>query len=390
MGSEELFRVDVAQLEPGLPLRFDLQTKAGLSLASAGTIVTAELKENWIRKGFSTAYTKDDPKLKITDPTLQPYDPKLVKLLEHHLDRSVDTILQTNDQLAQGITPKYSELRGMVDDIVTDIESDVAVVLGSFLGRSTADMSSADRVFARRSTQMSILSMVVAVELGLSADDRQTVGVAGMLHDVGLYECMVGQVKTLSDKQHFADPYFNHPVISSMLVEPMLRASPRACHVVSQVHEQPNGGGFPKGIQQSRISPLARVLSVADAYLTMTTKWQPAPLPDGKNLHPSDAIACLMFHAAKGRFDTDVVKALVRVMSLYPIGCQVLLSNKSVGVVLRSTPDSPTKPIVRVHQGRSAIIDLTKSQLTIVQPVTDAEAAQNRIDKSQIGEILWR
>jgi hypothetical protein len=132
------------------------------------------------------------------------------------------------------------------------------------------------------------------------------------------------------------------------------------------------------------------VLSVADAYLTMTTKWQPAPLPDGKNLHPSDAIACLMFHAAKGRFDTDVVKALVRVMSLYPIGCQVLLSNKSVGVVLRSTPDSPTKPIVRVHQGRSAIIDLTKSQLTIVQPVTDAEAAQNRIDKSQIGEILWR
>lgn len=386
----ELFRVDVSQLEPGLPLRFDLQTKSGLALAKAGTVVTAELKTNWIKKGFSTAYTKDDPSVTGGDPTLRPYDPKLVKLLEYHLDKSVDTILQTTQQLAEGVVPKYTELRSMVDDIVSDIESDVAAVLGSFLGGQTVDISSADRAFARRSTQMSILSMVVSVEMGFSAEDRQTVGLAGMLHDLGLYECMIAQVQKIIDKQHIADPYFNHPIISSALIEPMLKASPKACHVVTQVHEQPNGGGFPKGLQQSRISPLARVLSVADAYLTMTSKWQPAPLPEGKNLHPSDAIACLMFHAAKGRFDSDAVKALVRIMSLYPIGCQVMLSNKAVGVVMRSSPDWPTKPIVRVDQGRSAIIDLSKSQLTIVQPVTDEEASQNRISKSQIGEILWR
>ena len=185
------------------------------------------------------------------------------------------------------------------------------------------------------------------------------------------------------------DPYFSHPQTSGYLLESILGVTPRIGLAVAQLHEQPDGTGFPHGWRAHRIMPLARILNVADAYLTLTSAEQADRLPEGCNLNPSDAIAYLMHHGSQGRFDRDAVRGLIRVMSLYPVGTRVKLSDDSVGVVLRSTESSPLRPIVRLDGRPEKIVDLRGSHLSIVQPLSQSPSRHRRMDKRQLSQILW-
>jgi hypothetical protein len=142
--------------------------------------------------------------------------------------------------------------------------------------------------------------------------------------------------------------------------------------VAYQVHECPNGSGYPQGRPRDRIHIMARILSVSDRYDALVS-----PRPFRPPLTPYAAMECLLRQAASGDVDPDVVRALLMVQSLFPIGSYVTLSDGSTARVLRRNGDKFSHPIVRIikdSEGKDvpensalAIIDLSAAGLNVVQ-----------------------
>ncbi|HEY2253031.1 MAG TPA: HD domain-containing phosphohydrolase, partial [Planctomycetaceae bacterium] len=147
-----------------------------------------------------------------------------------------------------------------------------------------------------------------------------------------------------------------------------------------QVHERPNGTGYPRGRKSSSIHPGARILHVVDVYLALTSA-----RPFRKPLMPYAAIECLLRQAKEHLVDVEVVRALLHVVSLFPIGSHVMLSDGSTARVLRRNGNNYSSPIVQIIQDadgeftdlldETQIIDPSAKDLKIVKalPATDRE-----------------
>jgi DNA-binding CsgD family transcriptional regulator len=74
-----------------------------------------------------------------------------------------------------------------------------------------------------------------------------------------------------------------------------------------QHHERLDGSGYPRGLPGNLLSPAARILAAADAYHAMLE-----PRPHRAARSAADAAGELLAEAREGRFDGDVVDAVLR------------------------------------------------------------------------------
>jgi hypothetical protein len=84
---------------------------------------------------------------------------------------------------------------------------------------------------------------------------------------------------------------------------------------------------------------------------------------------------CLLRQAEKNQVDSEVMKSLLRVMSLFPIGSYVRLSDSSLARVIRANARSFSRPFVALIEDasgnaiertvESALIDLSASELKV-------------------------
>ena len=93
---------------------------------------------------------------------------------------------------------------------------------------------------------------------------------------------------------------------------------------------------------------------------------------------PYAAMECIVRMARTKDLDPEIVRALLRVLTLFPIGSFVVLSDGSLARVIRRNGDLYTKPIVQMLQDPSgatvpqdrdeAIVDLSqRTDVSIVQ-----------------------
>ena len=97
--------------------------------------------------------------------------------------------------------------------------------------------------------------------------------------------------------------------MTPQLAERMLRQSPvlaPVARVVVQYRERLDGSGYPAGLSGDAVSPLARVLGVADAYQAMLE-----PRPHRAALSADEAAAELRRDVQAGRCDRRVVDAVL-------------------------------------------------------------------------------
>ena len=107
-------------------------------------------------------------------------------------------------------------------------------------------------------------------------------------------------------------------------------------------HEWYNGEGYPTGKSGKDIPLYARIIKVTDGYDAMISK-----RPGREQLSPADAIEYMMAMAGS-EFDPELVNIFLRRMAVYPIGCEVELSNGQHGIVAKNFRDFALRPLVRI------------------------------------------
>lgn len=122
------------------------------------------------------------------------------------------------------------------------------------------------------------------------------------------------------------------------------------------------------------IHPLSGILSIADAYLTLTSSG-----PNRAPLLPHDAIGLLLHQASRGVFDTNAVRAFLNQLCLFPIGSFVQLDDGATATVIRRHDNHYSQPIVQIHGGNGDPVLLREDSRKIVRPIANEPERQMRI-----------
>lgn len=124
------------------------------------------------------------------------------------------------------------------------------------------------------STRVTDYSLKIARSMNLSEKEQEDLELASLLHDIGkiaVPERILNKPGPLTDEE-FA--YIKeHPARGESILSPMVELNEIA-RVVRAHHEHYNGSGYPDGLKGLGIPLGARIMSVADAYDSITSERQ--------------------------------------------------------------------------------------------------------------------
>lgn len=213
----------------------------------------------------------------------------------------------------------------------------------------------------------SSLSMQVATEMALPKTDIVDVGVAALLQDVGLG----GMGPVLSKPTPLTPDELaevqRHPTVGAEILEKSEGVADRVPRLVRQAHERLDGSGYPEGRRGTEIHELARILNVSNTYVGMIS-----PRPYRPAAIPYDAVYGIIMAASHGLLDKDAVRALLKVLSICPIGITVRLDTGEIARVRAANRDDCTRPVVTVLYDRAGVE-------VVGEEIRDLAAVEGRI-----------
>ncbi len=413
METNETLSIRAAEIIVGRELRRPIYDSKGLLLLVEGSVITARFKQLLNDRKIDNLQVHQDDAARITlrdtvvedNTTVFGFDSELTKKLDALIesgslfvantgaavrDRMVMHGLKGYDpQMRESLLEQHQAAGESLDNMMREAvqggnfnASQITNVTAVSLAHLTADAEHVlsvaaevrrDEVLSEHCLQMALLGMAIGIEMGLDEDNVRTIGLCGLVHDWGMIkvpERIRDAKRTLTDAEFLEIK--KHSIYVLELLQGMAGIPSVVPLVCYQVHEKPNGAGYPRGRRGNAIHLFARVLQAADAYVGLTS-----PRPYRKPLMPYAAMECLLRLAGQNDFDPKTVRHLLNVLSLFPVGSFVNLTDASVARVLRPAGSNYTSPIVQIvqdHQGRpvdpsdeSAIVDLTDSDLEIVQ-----------------------
>lgn len=129
-----------------------------------------------------------------------------------------------------------------------------------------------DQYTRGHSVRVASYSKQIAELSGLSEAECEEVYFAGLLHDVGkigIPDRIINKAERLTDEEF--DEIKQHPAYGSAILNRINRL-PYLSIGANYHHERYDGKGYPAGLRGEEIPQMARIIAVADAYDTMTSK----------------------------------------------------------------------------------------------------------------------
>jgi HD-GYP domain-containing protein (c-di-GMP phosphodiesterase class II) len=386
--SEEAWVLQTAELVVGSTLSFDLNDSEGLVLHKAGTPISARLIERLQKKNVHSVTVKGRAAQAIDQDAilLSHFDSAIVAEMTQIVSESETALQKFAEGLRQGQSGNVVELERNVNRFVEQAILDSSAAF-AVLGRRTKSVSPeiAAKV-ASRSTLIALTGVTTSVVMARTDADCIEIGMAGLLHDSSLllHPEWFDETGGLNGNTKLLAEFQRHPIESAEAIEGTDGISDQVLAIISQVHEQCDGSGYPNGLMASEIHQSAKILNTADAYLNLVQ-----PFFNNHRYPPADALAYLCHNAIAGRFDSQVIRGFIMGMSIYPIGSIVELDDESIAMVVRSNIGKPMEPFVQLLNEKAKPIDLSKSNRTIVCPNLKEDPSVRRITKSMMDEILW-
>lgn len=251
---------------------------------------------------------------------------------EEQFKTSVETVKNVMQNIETAPQETFDEADILMKNIVETLmsEKDVAVqLMNTKFGQ--------ENVFFH-SLNVSVVSMMLGKEYGLDSESLRVLGLGALFHDVGknsIPKNIVRKKNLSSPERRFLQlhPKYGVDILSKVACFP-----PEAFKIVYQHHERSDGQGYPLGLQNEKISTLAKITSVVNVYDNHCNKFDYR-----ESLTPYESLA-YMFSVQGELFDKDLLMLFIRCLGVYPPGTIVKLSNGNVGMVVSVDPKSPLQP----------------------------------------------
>jgi putative nucleotidyltransferase with HDIG domain len=232
--------------------------------------------------------------------------------------------------------------------------------------------------FFLHATNVSSLSMMVGLDLGLSREDNEKLALGAFFHDVGelKYPAETLLRKGVMGPGELKTFLRTHPQYGVEIMEKIPNFPYEAIDVIHQHHERLNGSGQPSGKKDAQISTFAKIVMVVDLYDELCHHPDPA-----RSLTPSEALSYLYVKCRQTLWQ-DAIVSLVKQLGVYPPGSLVQLSNQKTGIVTSVNFENRLRPIILVYDEHASkeepiVLNLAeeKDSLTIVEAIRPGDLA---------------
>jgi len=233
---------------------------------------------------------------------------------------------------------------------------------------------------ANHSAKTAILCLAMADYYKFPTHKKIELGMAALLHEIGMLKIPMQiymNQRNLSAQEQ--KTIIAHPILGYRILK-TLSFPTSVCLAVYEHHERMDGSGYPRRILGEKLSVYGRILAVASAYDAATSE-RPHRSPKDSHLSIVDILK-----NSKRLYDEKIAKALVMILSLFPIGTYVQLANAAMGVVVRANPTNPRCPQVKMlfdAQGnrlidQTAVDTTSEGDLKITRVLSQEETDEAR------------
>lgn len=220
------------------------------------------------------------------------------------------------------------------------------------------------------SVNVCIFAVALGRRLGLQRIQLYDLGLAALLHDIGKARIDLG----LLNKETALDDIEwrrmqAHPWLGTLTLFRMREGQDlpyRAILAAHEHHMKVDLSGYPRPLRPRRLAFFSRLVAVADGYDAATTRrsYQADPW------EPAQVLREMWLNPGRG-YDPVLVKALINLLGIYPVGTAVILDTFEVAIVAGpgSDPEQLHRPLVRVatdehgarHRPPGILVDLSRT-----------------------------
>lgn len=181
------------------------------------------------------------------------------------------------------------------------------------LGALLESLGASDDELLVHSMIVSALSVLIGMNMGWAKKlTLEKLALGGLLHDIGLKALPIELIKTPYAQMTPAQvqAYESHPYRGMQMLHSLGVVPEDIVSIVYEHQENCLGQGYPQGLRDVKIHPLAKVVSMADHFTDLVTK-------NVNNPHPRSTRDAIMFmeHTLGAPYNKAVFKALKTVIN---------------------------------------------------------------------------
>ena len=230
-----------------------------------------------------------------------------------------------------------------------------------------------DRYTGLHCLSVSILAMGFGVHLGLSNEKIETLGIAGLLHDVGK---MKVDPEILNKPGKLTAEEFEqiklHPAFGFQALQGQTGIPPEAVQAAHAHHERLDSRGYPLGLEGYQIPFITRIITIVDAFDAITSH------RSYDQARPIQAAYDVLRSGCDKQFDEGLVREFIRWLGVFPVGTLVELHTGEVALVLEKHEKLHLRPKVVVLRDANKK-PCEARYLDLAQLTVDAEGVAYRI-----------
>ena len=363
------------QLRPGMVLARDLPSDFfGLALAAVGHALSARNIIRIVELGIPGAYVESNIDIELDISHQDVLSPAVQKKLITGIRQQFTAYASHGGTVSdQTIEAFYS----MSSEMVTNILSKEHVLL------NMVSIKRYDDYTYSHSAMVGLISTLIGTKLGMKTSELESLATAGLMHDIGKLDVPIEITNKPArlTREEF-EIMKTHPSNAVLRLRENRRFNMVVLRGIECHHEKYDGTGYPHALSGESIPLFGRILALADVYDALTSK------RSYRDSWTSDQVIEYMMGLAGIHFDFDLLNAFLTVVSAYPIGSVVELSNGDVGVVVANTPGMTLRPRVQVltpQEKQGVRLDLACDSnclsITVVRTITDMSGLPSDIFK---------
>jgi len=198
------------------------------------------------------------------------------------------------------------------------------------------------RFVLHHSVNVAIYAVKLADSLGYNRDRQIEVGMAGLLHEVGMALIPEELIFKSDLNERDFHVFRERPINGYNILKTVNEPYGYLAECALQVYERIDGSGYPKGLKGDEIHEYAQLIGLVDMYEALVHT-----RPQREKFLHYNAVKEII-NTGKKCFQQRHIKALLKLFSVFPLLSYVKLNSKAIGKVIGTYPDQPMRPMLRM------------------------------------------